>query len=459
MSDQYTFDDQDDEIRLREAWTHLLERLETSMPSTAIDRFLKPLRPLGIEGSKAILMAPGRFVATWVNEKYQERLQKVLSDELGSPHTIEVRFETREKPATPIQAPKVKTSPVTVEAPRFIPDPRYTFDSFVIGSNNRLAAAGAKAVAAAPAQKYNPLFIYGACGLGKTHLMHAIANEIRQRDPGAKVMYATAQQFTEEFIHAIQNNRIEQFRRAHRSVSVWLLDDVQLISERDKTQEEVFHTFNFLQSQGKQMVFCADRPPRDLLLMHERLRSRFESNLIADINLPDTETRCAIVIKKAESEGVKIDAESAMVLAKLVPGTIRTLEGALTKLMAHASLDGSPITPELANHVVETFFANTTHAKPGFDQIVSSVSKYFRINEDEIKGTSRKAPVAHARHVAVYVTREVTKGSWKHIGELFGNRDHTSMMHGYRKIRQMMDSDRELNGSIQSLIRELYPDA
>lgn len=459
MDDQYTFDDREDQIRLREAWGHTLDRLATSMPSTAMERFLKPLRPLGLSGDLAVFMAPGRFVHTWVTEKYLDRLQEALGDELGTPVRLDVKYEAREKPATPVSAPKVSSAPVAVETPRFIPDPRYLFDQFVVGQSNRMAFAGARAVATNPGNKYNPLFIYGPSGLGKTHLLHAIANEIVARDPKQTVMYVTAQQFTEEFVYALQHNRIEHFRRSHRNVSVWLLDDVQFISDRDKTQEEVFHTFNFLQQSGKQVVLCADRSPRDLLLMSERLRSRFESNLVVDVQMPDTETRCAIILKKAAREGVCLDHDTAMVLAETVPGTVRTLEGALTKLIAQASLDDVPLTRELASAVVNAYFTSSSPARPSFEQIVGAVSKQYDIPVQEIKGESRKAPIAHARHVAVYVTREITKGSWKHIGQLFGNRDHTSMMHGYRKIRQLMDHDRELHMAVHNLIRDLFPDA
>ena len=459
MDDQYTFEDREDQIRLREAWTHTLNRLSTSMPATALERFLRPLRPMGLNGDAAVFMAPGRFVYTWVTEKYIERLQDALSDELGTQIRFEVRYEAREKPTTPVTAPKVSSAPVAVETSRFVPDPRYVFDQFVVGQSNRMAFAGARAVATSPGTKYNPLFIYGPSGLGKTHLLHAIANEIVARNPGQTVMYVTAQQFTEEFVYALQHNRIDQFRRAHRNVSVWLFDDVQFISERDKTQEEVFHTFNYLQQSGKQVVLCADRSPRDLLLMSERLRSRFESNLVVDVQMPDTETRCAIILKKADRECVGIDHDTAMVLAETVPGTVRTLEGALTKLIAQASLDDVPITRDLAMAVVSAYFASSAPVRPNFEQIVGAVSRQFDIPVPEIKGESRKAPIAHARHVAVYVTREITKGSWKHIGHLFGDRDHTSMMHGYRKIRSMMDHDRELHVAVHNLIRDLFPDA
>ncbi|MBX3111986.1 MAG: chromosomal replication initiator protein DnaA [Fimbriimonadaceae bacterium] len=456
--DQFSLDEPQDQILLRQAWDHALARVKDRVPVTSFERFLRPLKPCGNADGRVTFMAPGKFIQEWVQEKYIELLEEALGDELGQTVTVELRVETREKPVTPTSPVKVATVPISVETSVFRPSEKYSFDRFVVGQSNRLAFAGAKAVAAAPGQKYNPLFIYGQSGLGKTHLLHGIANEILAREPGFPVTYITAQQFAEEFVHALQNNRIDQFRRAQRSVNVWLVDDIQFVAGKDKTQEEIFHTFNYLQGMGKQIVLCSDRPPRDLLLMDERLRSRFESGLVADVQMPDTETRCAIILKKAEQERVAIDHATAMYLAERVPGNVRILEGALTKLAAQASLEALPLSLELAEAMVDQYYQTVGIAKPSFDQILGMVSKHFQIDVSEIRGTSRKAPIAHARHVAVYMTREITGDSWKHIGALFGNRDHTSMMHGYKKIRDMMDRDKELNSSVRMLMRDLYPE-
>jgi chromosomal replication initiator protein len=237
------------------------------------------------------------------------------------------------------------------------------------------------------------------------------------------------------------------------------LDDVQFIAGKDRTQEELFHTFNYLQGLGKQIVLCSDRPPRDLLLMDERLRSRFEAGLVADVQMPDTETRCAILLKKAEIEGIPLEMDVAMTLAEGISGNVRLLEGALTKLSAQASMENLPLTRDLALDVLERHYKHVGAVKPNFEQILTAVARTTRIEKEEIRGVSRKAPIAHARHMAVYVTREITGDSWKHIGALFGNRDHTSMMHGYKKIRDMMNRDKELSASVKALIRDLYPDS
>ncbi|MCU0316146.1 MAG: chromosomal replication initiator protein DnaA [Fimbriimonadaceae bacterium] len=463
MSNQYSLDDREDDIVLRKAWEQVLARLGQRVPVTVLEKFLRPLKPTTLTTDVAVVEAPGRFVHDWVKDKYIDNLRDALSDELGRPIRIELKAQAREKPLAAITSSKVRAvasiPEPTALANSFRPNERFTFEQFVVGQSNRLAVAGAKAVASSPGIRYNPLFIYGPPGLGKTHLLHAIANEILVQDPHHPVVYLSAQQFAEDFVYALQNNRIDQFRRQQRNVNVWLVDDVQFVAGKDKTQEELFHTFNTLHSMGKQIVLCSDRPPRDLLLMDERLRSRFESGLVADVQMPDTETRCAIVLKKAKQDHVVIDLETAMLLAESVPGNVRILEGALTKIAAEASLEKVPVNRELAQEIVDKHYRNVGTSKPSFDQILVSVSKHFQIDVSEIRGTSRKAPVAHARHVAVFMTREITGDSWKHIGSLFGNRDHTSMMHGYRKIRDLMNRDRETNASVRMLMRDLYPDA
>ena len=453
--DQYTLDTVD-RLKLKAAWDGTLKRLSPEIPRTWFDRFIKPLSPIALEDGAVTIAAPGKFVQDWVQNKYLGRLQTMLSDELGHAVTIELLIEPRER--EPIEMPS-SVSASTYEEPKFRPIDRYTFDAFVSGQSNRLALAGARAVASEPGVTYNPLFIYGASGLGKTHLLHAIAREIMARDPKFPLVYVSAQQFAEEFVNALQSNRIEQFRRAQKAVGIWLVDDIQFVAGKDKTAEEIFYTFNYLHGLGKQIVLTSDRPPRDLYLMDERLRSRFEAGLVADIQPPDTETRCAILLSKASHDKLELDTEIAMYLAENVPGNIRVLEGALTKLSVQASVEEVPITLALASMMIEQYYRTGTVAKPSFGMIVDAVSKHFRIPSDDIRGISRKAPIVHARHIAVYVTREITGDSWKHIGTLFGDRDHTSMMHAYQKINEYMVQDRELRGTVKMLIRNLWPEA
>jgi len=459
MPDQLSFEDREDLIALAPHWEKVLDELGNKLPGTVVERFLKPLAPLSFDNDLAVFAAPGAFVMEWVKDKYADMLVEQLSNSTGRRIRLELRVQPRERAEAEATTVSIQASPAISELPTFRPNPKQRFETFVVGNNSKFAFAGCKAVASSPGVKYNPLFIYGPSGMGKTHLLNAIANEFLSHDPRYPIIYMTAQRFTEDFVNALQNNRIDQFRRAQRNVSVWLLDDVQFIAGKDRTQEELFHTFNYLHSLGKQIVLCSDRPPRDLLLMDERLRSRFESGLVADIQMPDTETRCAIVKMKAEQEGIDLSHDIAMCLAEGVVGNVRLLEGALNKVMAQASMEGEQPSVDLAQAIVDAYYVHAGAAKPSFDQIINQVSRHFRIEKDEIKGLSRKAPIAHARHVAVYITREITGDSWKHIGELFGNRDHTSMMHGYRKIREMMSRDRDLNASVKLLMRDLYPDS
>ena len=443
---------------LQKAWSGVLKRLSPEIPSAWFERFIRPLEPVGLRGGVAVVNVPGRFVLEWVKERYLGTIQSLLSDEIGGHVVIELVLQAQEKRPTPNSSAAPMPVPSEINS-RFQPAERFSFDSFVRGQSNRLAFAGAKAVANEPGAKYNPLFIYGASGLGKTHLLHSIARQILEVHPKMPLVYVSAQQFAEEFVNALQNGKIDYFRRAQRSVAVWLVDDIQFIAGKDKTQEEIFHTFNYLHSLGKQIVLSSDRPPKDLYLMDERLRSRFESGLVADIQMPDTETRCAILLTKAKQERIELDHTIAMYLAENVPGNIRRLEGALTKLAAQASVENLPVSLGLAQLMVEQYFRAGVLAKPGFNQIVEAVGKHFRISSDEIRGTSRKAPIVHARHIAVFITREITGDSWKHIGGLFGDRDHTSMMHGYTKISEMMHQDKDLRAAVKMLIRNLYPDA
>jgi chromosomal replication initiator protein len=455
-----TFDDTDDLVSLQSAWDGVLKRLGPEIPPAWFERFIRPLHPSSMVDGVAKIKVPGRFVMEWVRERYLSTIQTLLSDEMGYPVVVELVPEAQERStlsaSQPIASAPLPTKP---DQEQFRPSEKFSFDTYVVGQSNRLAVAGAKAVASEPGTKYNPLFIYGSSGLGKTHLLHSIAREILKSNPRYPLVYVSAQQFAEEFVTALQNNRIEQFRRHQRSVGVWLVDDIQFIAGKDKTQEEIFHTFNYLHSLGKQIVLTSDRPPRDLYLMDERLRSRFEAGLVADVQMPDTETRCAILLSKANQERVSLDHQVAMFLAENVPGNIRVLEGALTKLAAQASVEGLPISMDLANIMVEQYYRSGQLAKPGFGQIVDAVSKHFKIPSDDIKGTSRKAPIVHARHIAVYMTREITGDSWKHIGGLFGDRDHTSMMHGYQKISEMMQGDKDLRATVKMLIRNVYPEA
>lgn len=457
MKEQLSFEDSESRIRLEAAWQRVLGRISVEVQEPIMARFIRPLAPVSFDNGVVRLCAPGRFLQEWVRERFSGILQSYLSDELGQSIELEVLAKPREKSDhTPTKAVTYSATTTENSVTKFVPNDKYQFDKFIIGQSNRLAVAGAKGVAKDPGLKYNPLFIYGSSGLGKTHLLHSIARELISSKPEISIVYMTAQQFAEEFINALQANKVEHFRRQHRHVEVWLVDDIQFLAGKDKTQEEIFHTFNYLHSLGKQIVLTSDRPPKDIYQMDERLRSRFESGLVADIQMPDTETRCAIIQSKAKALLVEMDYDLAMFLAESVPGNVRVLEGAITKLVTLASLEDQPLTKEFAEPIVEKYFQNA-FSKPGFGQIVDLVSNQYNISIDDIKGHSRKAPVVHARHIAIFLTRRITGDSWKHIGSQFGDRDHTSIMHGYQKIDELMHHDKELLGQVKSLLKNLNP--
>lgn len=456
MSDQYSFEDREELILLRKALSTATGNLREGSAKTSYERFLRPLTARSIEGSHVVLESPSDFITTWVTGKFLEDLRKSISTELGFAVTLEIVTEPKAKiPSKPLVATVVQH--VSDVESDFSPPPKFTFDNFVVGQSNRLAVAGAKGVATNPGSRYNPLFIYGSSGLGKTHLLYAIANQVKKNDPKAKVRYMTSQIFVERFIKALQNNQTNEFREELRASTVWLLDDVQFIADKQKSQEELFHTFNALYQQGRQIVLCADRSPRDLLLMDNRLRSRLEAGLLADVQMPDTETRCAIILTKAEEHRVPLKPEIAMFLAQAVPGNIRILEGALTKLATQASLDDGEITLDLAKEVVDNYYSAIHVVKPSMAQIIQAVSDHCQIPVDEIVGQSRKSPVARARQIAVYLAREITSDSWKHIGSHFGNRDHTTVMYSHQTVRDKLKMDRELSNSIRQLMADLYP--
>lgn len=463
MNDQLSFEDREEPARLFGCWKRALQTVSKNYPEKMVKRFLVPITPVDLKDGRAILEVPSKFNFDWLGSRAQAEIADALSAELGERVLVELRINVKErKPSQVINNSVALIQPPIVERRNttFQPKESFTFENFVTGQSNRLAVAGAKAVAANPGRKYNPLFIYSPSGLGKTHLLHAIAHEVQKRDPNFPMVYVSAQQFAEEFISALQQGRIDHFRRAQRNVGLWLVDDIQFVAGKDRTQEEIFYTFNHLHQMGRQIVLCSDRPPRDLYLMDERLRSRFESGLVADIHWPDTETRSAILLSKAAAEGIELSHEVAMYMAEHVPGNIRQLEGAMVNLSAEASFLGYDLNIDLARAMVEKLCSsNRAQAKPSLNNILEVVSKFYKIPVEEIRGTSRKAPIALARHVAVYLTREVTHGSWKHIGHQFGDRDHTSMMHAYEKVNKLTEADLDFANVVRSLMRNLDPDS
>ena len=335
-------------------------------------------------------------------------------------------------------------------------NPRYTFESFVVGGGNRFAHAASLAVAEAPAQAYNPLFIYGGVGLGKTHLMHAIGHFILEQDPTKRILYIPGETFTNELISAIQQNRNIQFRNRFRNVDVLMVDDIQFIAGKESTQEEFFHTFNALHNAGKQIILTSDRPPQEIARLEERLKSRFAWGLLADIKKPDFETRVAILRRKAAIEHIKVDNDILETIASNIDSNIRELEGSLTRLVAYANLTKKELSPALCNEALRDLFSTTARKEVTPQLIMQTVADFYSLSVADLTSSTRRREITVPRQIAMYLTREMTNLSLPQIGQVFGNRDHTTILHGCEKIAAMLkDSDSGMErvvGDIRNLI-------
>ena len=334
-------------------------------------------------------------------------------------------------------------------------NPKYTFDSFVIGNSNRFAHAASLAVAESPAKAYNPLFIYGGVGLGKTHLMHAIGHYILQNNPNSKVVYVSSEKFTNELINSIKDDKNEEFRQKYRNVDILLIDDIQFIGGKERTQEEFFHTFNALHDANKQIILSSDRPPKEIPTLEDRLRSRFEWGLIADIQIPDFETRMAILKKKAEVENLNVPNEVMVYIATKIKSNIRELEGALIRIVAYSSLTNRQITVELATEALKDIISKKQGKNITISIIQDIVSSYFDLRVEELKSQRRTRNVSNPRQIAMYLSRKLTDMSLPKIGEEFGGRDHSTVIHAYEKISDNLKTDESLQHTVADIIKKL----
>ncbi len=392
------------------------------------------------DGDTLVLSIAMENMRTQLVNKHQEKLERALTQAAGHTMTVEIltRAELKDR-----QAARVKPVPTKVSeaAPETMLNPRYTFDTFVVGSQNRFAHAAALAVAETPAEAFNPLFLYGGVGLGKTHLMHAVGHFIRETDPTKKIVYIPGEQFTTELIQAIQQNQQEAFRNRYRNVDVLMVDDIQFIAGKDATQEEFFHTFNALHSAGRQVILSSDRPPQEMERLEERLRSRFASGLLADIQKPDFETRVAILRAKAERDGMEVPAEILGWIANHIDTNIRELEGSLNRLMAYANLIQKPLTIALCEEALRDLMTKAGKREITPEYIMQTVASYYAVSLEELVGHNRRREVVVPRQIAMYLTREMTQLSLPQIGHIFGGRDHTTVLHGCDKISASIRED------------------
>jgi chromosomal replication initiator protein len=434
-----------------ELWAIASEHLRVSLSGNFTAWFGRT-RIVGIDGSTVVLAVPNPFTKEWIETRYQTELQEALTRAAGMPLAIMIVPDESipEPPPAPIPTPSraAHPEPRPDQAPRF--HPKYTFESFVIGSSNRFAHAAALAVAEAPADTYNPLFIYGEAGLGKTHLLHAIGHYVRDCHSDAVIRYVSTEQFTNDFIFAVQNRTIPEFHRRYRVADLLLIDDIQFLEGKERTQEEFFHTFNALHPKS-QLVITSDRPPKKIQTLEERLRTRFEWGLITDIQPPDLETRLAILQKKTHTEGLDVPRDVMNFIASRIQTNIRELEGALIRVFAYSSLTRSEVTLELAQNVLQSLLPDNQETRVTSDLVISVAAEYFDVTAEEICSASRSRPLVTARQMAMYLCRELTDLSLPRIGDRFGGRDHSTVLHATNKIKNLMKE----SSSCYEQVREL----
>jgi chromosomal replication initiator protein len=439
-----------------ELWQSALTALERKFSKPIYEMWIKPIRLVSLTGNRLVLAVQNNFARDWVENRLKGQIVEVLAESFGT--EVELTFTI-----VPETGETIGTSG-NVNAPAAAPtrgpgdfrpgnlNSRYTFEEFVIGNSNRFAHAAAQAVAAAPARAYNPLFLYGGVGLGKTHLMHAIGHRVLQDKADANVVYVSSEKFTNEFIIAVQNNKTLEFRNKYRQVDVLLIDDIQFLEGKEGTQEEFFHTFNALHESGRQLVISSDRPPKEIQTLENRLRSRFEWGLLTDIQPPDLETREAILRKKAESEKIPVPDEVTSFIAKVIPSNIRELEGALIRVVAFSSLTKSPITIDLAAEVLKNAVAQAPLRRVTIASIKERIAKAHGLTVKELDNHRRDQRVAAPRQIAMYVCTELTDCSLPHIAREFNKKDHTTIMYARDKVKEQMQRDEAYRNKIRSLV-------
>lgn len=417
-----------------ELLSKLKELLENEVSRISYDTWIKPLEIESIKDDNIVFIAASEFQKDFIENKFNSLIFNTLRYITNKEWTFSVIDKSKEKdPGKIISDKKSNISDSELENNHLTLNPKYTFETFVVGNNNRFAHAAALAVGNEPGKSYNPLFLYGGVGLGKTHLMHSIGNRILENNSNSNVLYVTSEKFTNQLINAIKDNKTEIFRNKYRNIDVLLIDDIQFIAGKDRVQEEFFHTFNTLREDGKQIIISSDKPPRDIEFLEDRLKSRFEWGLLADISCPDYETRLAILRKKAQDENIVIEDSILSDIATKIDSNIRELEGVFNKIVARASLTHSPITIELAENIINEFKYESEKVI-SCDFIKETVAKYFSIDKDDLAGSKRSNDIAFPRQIAMYLCREVANMSFPQIGAEFGNRDHSTVMHGYNKI-------------------------
>ncbi|SEO40426.1 chromosomal replication initiator protein [Amphibacillus marinus] len=445
---------------IEELWASTLLAIKEKVSKPSFDTWLKNTNANSITEDTLIISAPNEFARDWLENRYTNLISEAIFEVTGA--KLKTKFiipedesETNDQASNQTaKVPKHNALDQNDHSKTMLND-KYTFNTFVIGSGNRFAHAASLAVAEAPAKAYNPLFIYGGVGLGKTHLMHAIGHYVLDHNPSAKVVYLSSEKFTNEFINSIRDNKAENFRSKYRNVDVLLIDDIQFLAGKEQTQEEFFHTFNTLHEESKQIIISSDRPPKEIPTLEDRLRSRFEWGLITDITPPDLETRIAILRKKAKAEGLEIPNEVMLYIANQIDTNIRELEGALIRVVAYSSLINQDIDAALAAEALKDIIPSTRPKMITIAGIQEIIAERYNIKLEEFAAKKRTKSVAFPRQIAMYLSRELTDFSLPKIGEEFGGRDHTTVIHAHEKISKLVSVDQQLNRELEDIKEQL----
>ncbi len=445
---------------IEEKWDEILNivRTEHELSDVSFNTWLVPLKVHSVDKNIVTIIVPSQQVGlNYISKKYTLPLQVAIGEATGMMN-CQVRFVLQADVETAKPLPNQDPNATRWEEARL--NPKYTFDTFIVGSNNKFAHAASLAAAESPGEVYNPLFIYGGVGLGKTHLMHSIAHFVINTYPQSRVLYVTSEEFTNELIESIRNSNntaMTKFREKYRNIDVLLIDDVEFIIGKESTQEEFFHTFNALHSAKKQIVISSDKPPKDMEILEDRIRSRFEWGLIADISSPDYETRMAILRKKEELDGYNLDEEIIKYIATNVKSNIRELEGALNKLMAFANLEKQEVTLALAEQVLKDIISPDEKRIITPEYIINTVCEHFDVSLEDIKSNKRSSKIVHPRQIAMYLCRDMTDTALKVIGKYMGNRDHTTVKHGIEKIEKELQTSPSTQNTVEILKKKINP--
>ncbi|MBI5195604.1 MAG: chromosomal replication initiator protein DnaA [Nitrospirae bacterium] len=442
-------------VETEEIWGKTLNAIQERIDDQTFDLWFKPIKLLQFHDQHLVIEVPNRFFKEWIEDHFHALLTETIEGLIKKPVTI--KFNVSEKQENAVLK-KIETTrenrKAKLASKGIYLNPKYTFDNFVSGTSNQFASAAAMAVANSPGRAYNPLFIHGGVGLGKTHLMNAIGNAIIDKLPDAKLFYVPAEQFTNEFVYSMRNDKMDMFKEKYRHLDVLIIDDIQFIAGKSGTQEELFHTFNALYNSQKQIVFSSDRPPADIAPLTERLRSRFGMGLIAEIQAPDIETKIAILGKKSETEGIKLPDDVIVFLANKIKSNIRDLEACMIRLGAHSSLSGKAITTDMSKEVLKDMIRDEEKALT-VDTIQKAVCEYYGIRLQDMKAKKRTRDIAFPRQVAMYLCKILTDASLADIGKQFGGKDHSTVIHACKQIEERKKHDEDFNKKLEYLTKKI----